>query len=71
MTQRRHLRIEVGKELEFVRHRLSDIVYLAEKTAPVDQADWEGYARALRNIIAGQAKKAITALEVSGITEVS
>jgi hypothetical protein len=56
--------IEVGKEIEFARHRLNDIIYLAEQTAPVDKADWEGYARSIRNLIASQARQAITALTV-------
>lgn len=56
------MRIEVGKEIEFARNRLNDIIYLAEQSRPVDQSDWEGYTRSLRNLIASQAHQAMTAL---------
>lgn len=49
-------------ERQFIGHRLADIIYLAEKTSPVDDGDWKGYAEALRNLIARQAKEAQTAL---------
>ncbi len=53
--------IEVGKEVEFIGYRLADIVYLSEKTAPVDDGDWKGYAESLRVLIARQAREAQTA----------
>lgn len=61
------MKTEVGKEIEFVQHRLSTIVYLAEKTAPVDDADWEGYARSMRNLIAREAHEALAALQVIAV----
>lgn len=59
------MRIEVGKELEFVRHRLRDIAYLAEQTAPIDKNDWETYAKSIGNLIAQQAQQALTALTLA------
>lgn len=58
------MRMEAGKEKEFIGHRLSDILWLAEKTAPVDKNDWEGYAKSMCNLIARQAREAQTALQV-------
>ena len=57
------MRIEAGKELEFVGHRLSDIEFLATKTEPVD-GGWEGYAKQLRRMLAEQAREARAALAV-------
>jgi hypothetical protein len=58
------MRLEVGKEAEFIGHRLSDIIYIAEHTAPVDKSDWEGYARSMCKLIARQAREAQNALSV-------
>ena len=55
------LRIEVGKEIEFARNRLSDIIYLADNTNPV-HGDWEGYAKQLVQMLAEQARQAKQAL---------
>lgn len=55
--------VEVGKEIEVARHRLSDIIFLAEKTEPVN-GDWEGYARQMRRMIADSAKQATNLLAV-------
>lgn len=55
------MKIEAGKELEFVRDRLSDIAHLADKTEPVD-GDWEGYAKQLCRVISDQACEAKAAL---------
>lgn len=56
-----NLRIEVGKEVEFARRRLSDIIYLAENSNPVN-GDWEGYAKQLARMLAEQARQAQQAL---------
>lgn len=53
--------VEIGKECEFARDRLSDILYLARKTQPVDD-DWRGYADAVLKMISDQADLARTAL---------
>lgn len=58
------MKVESGKEKEFIGYRLADIIYLAEKTAPVDDGDWKGYAESLRNLIARQAREAQNALAV-------
>lgn len=57
------MKIEAGKELEFIGHRLSDIAFLSEKTEPVD-GDWEGYAKSLRRILSEQAHQASSALKI-------
>lgn len=57
------MKIEVGKEVAFARHRLSDIIFLAENSRPVD-GDWEGYAKQLARIVAENARDAKTALSV-------
>ena len=58
------MRLEAGKEKEFIGYRLSDIIYLAENTVPVDKNDWEGYAKSMCNLIAQQAREAQNALSV-------
>lgn len=58
------MKIEVGKEIEFVQRRLNDIVYLAEHTQPVD-GDWEGYAKQLARMLAAQATEAKVALSLA------
>lgn len=58
--------IEVGKEAEFIGYRLSDIIYLAENTRPVDEADWKGYAKSMMTLMARQARMAQAALAVIG-----
>lgn len=57
------MQIEVGKEVEFAGHRLSDIIYLVENTRPVD-GDWEEYAKQLARMLADQARQAKSALAV-------
>lgn len=58
------MRIKVGDEIRYAQSRLNDIIYLAEKTDPVDKSDWEDYTRSIRNLIAEEARKAITVLSV-------
>lgn len=55
--------VAIGKEKEFVRYRLKDIIYLAEHTIPVD-GDWEGYAKSICRILANQAREANQYLEL-------
>lgn len=56
--------IEVGKEAEYVGHRLNDIVFFCECTAPVDENDWADYAKAVLNLIKRSAREAQTAMVV-------
>jgi len=58
------LSVQIGKEKEFIGHRLNDIIFLAEKTTPVEN-DWEGYAKACLHMIARQAREARTLLEIA------
>jgi hypothetical protein len=55
------MRIEAGKELEFIGHRLVDVIFFAEKTEPVN-GDLEGYMRECLKMIAQSARDAQTAL---------
>lgn len=57
------MRIDLGREVEFAQHRLSDILFFCEQSGPVD-GDWEGYAVQVRRLIADQAREARTALAV-------
>jgi hypothetical protein len=52
------MRVEVGKEIETARHRLSDIIFFAEKTQPANSAKWDEYAHAVLRMIARSAKEA-------------
>jgi hypothetical protein len=58
------MRVQEGKEMDFIGHRLNDIIYLAENTRPVSQEDWQGYAQSMMRLIATQARQAQTALTV-------
>ena len=55
--------LEAGKEKEFIGHRLTDIIFFAEKTEPVN-GDWEGYAKELCKLVRQSAIDAQTALAV-------
>lgn len=61
------MRFETGREIEFAKHRLNDIVFFCEKTQPVD-GDWESYAKQAMNMIASQARDAMSALRIREIT---
>lgn len=68
------MRIEIGKENQFLRHRLNDVIFLAEQTEPVDSRyfgilDWEGYAKANNKFIAQQAREALAALDALTLTD--
>jgi len=56
------MRVQEGRELDFIGYRLRDIVYLAEQTKPVNQDDWRGYAESILRIISNQARDAQVAL---------
>jgi hypothetical protein len=56
---------EVGKELDYVRNRLTDIRFLANSTKPVEGHTWEQYARALADAVAKQASDALNMLDIS------
>lgn len=62
------LKIEVGKEREFAINRLSDIIYMSENSQPVN-GDWEGYAKALRDMLAEHARQAKQALTATAIEQ--
>jgi hypothetical protein len=52
------MQVEVGKEIETARHRLSDIIFFCEKTCPIENATWEEYAKAAMRMIARSAREA-------------
>lgn len=56
------MKVEAGKEIEFVGYRLTDIVFLCENTAPVDEHGWEEYSKDLLRMIARSAREAQTAM---------
>lgn len=56
--------IEAGKEIEFAKLRLGDILYLIDNTQPVEGKSWEDYARGLKSLLRQQAAQARSALEV-------
>lgn len=58
------MKIEAGKEVEFAVHRLIDIIFLAERTEPVDGMSWEEYTKEVLGMIANQARNAQNALSL-------
>jgi hypothetical protein len=57
------MRIEVGKEIEFAKLRLGDILYLIDNTQPVEGKSWKDYAEGLKELLRQQAQQAKAALE--------
>lgn len=55
--------IKDGSEVQFAKYRLSDIVYFATRTQPVD-GNWEGYAKSVLKMIVNQAEQAEKALNL-------
>lgn len=53
---------EKGKELEFIRKRLDDIVFLCENTAVAEGAPLNAYVQELKTIIVNQAEHAEAAM---------
>jgi hypothetical protein len=58
------MHLKKGTELEFVAHRLNDIVFFCENTKPVDGASWEDYAQSCFRLIANSAREAQSALNL-------
>ncbi len=55
---------EAGKEAEFIGHRLNDIVFFCECTAPVSEQGWADYAKDVLKLIKQSATDAQAALKV-------
>lgn len=60
------MQIEIGKEIEFAKLRLGDIIYLIDNTQPVEGKSWEEYAQGLKSLLRQQAEQAKAALQVHG-----
>jgi len=62
------MRVQEGKEMDFIGYKLNDIIYLAEQTEPARQDDWQAYAQSILRIIAREARDAKAALTALAMT---
>lgn len=56
--------VEVGKEAEFIGHRLNDIIYLLNKTKPVRWWRFRQYHNSVVRITTSQAEQALKYVEI-------